>query len=335
MDELNGNSLLKIKRPREIFGEDADEAKKVWHRLANLWHPDHNSDSEASEVFAHLSRLYDAAKRVFEDKIESREITFDLKSGNKPLRISFVRETKTETGSSYLSKNSVSYLFNRSEADLAVHASSILGDLPYRDEKMREGMKKVLPQSVKTYEIVDGRFLLVLSKDYDYIPLLDLKVCVGILGPRHVAWILSGMLNLVCYLESVGLAHQDIDMSTLLVNPKGHSVALFGGWWCAGKQDKPWKVLPGKVAKIAPPSLLSAKKHDVKLDQYLVRETARSLLKEQWTTAPNPMRNFIELPPVGSALDDYTLWDKVLRNSFGERKFVKLSTSADDVYNLL
>ena len=71
---------------------------------------------------------------------------------------------------------------------------------------------------------------------------------------------------------------------------------------------------------------------DVRLDQFLVRATALELLGDAFDVAPLAMRDFLTLPPTGNAIADYEQWQHTLWDSFGERRFVPLGISANDIY---
>lgn len=76
----------------------------------------------------------------------------------------------------------------------------------------------------------------------------------------------SALLNLCCYLEAMGLAHQTINIDHLLVAPEQHTLALTGGWWYASPQDTPMHALPARSARLAPPDVLARRLADVRLD---------------------------------------------------------------------
>jgi hypothetical protein len=44
------------------------------------------------------------------------------------------------------------------------------------------------------------------------------------------------------------------------------------------------------------------------------------------------MQDFLTLPPAETAIADYEQWQRTLWDSFGERRFVPLGISPDDIY---
>ena len=79
----------------------------------------------------------------------------------------------------------------------------------------------------------------------------------------------------------------------------------------------------------------------IRTDLELIRALGRELLGDisgarlmREKAAPPPMLDWLRLPAPQSAVDDYHTWQRqVLTASFGERRFMKLDLSADDLYS--
>ena len=316
---------------KKLFGTDADRAKRIWQKLASTWHPDRNSDPQAGHVFAHVKMLYEKAQVSFAPPAPPKEQELTCHDGSQ-IRIRWLREHKLEVGRACIGRTIATYLLEPEFDDLSEAAVSTLNALPYRDEKMRKAMHHKVPGQVRRIELERGSAI-VIDKPKGLVPLADVHKLAGRgIDPRHVAWMTSSMLNLVCYLQFAKIAHQGMTVTNLLVDPAQHSIGLWGGWWWSGKHGEKLRALSGSAARAAPPDIMEAKKCNRRLDQVMVRDTARALLAEHWNETPQPMRDFIDLPPAPDAIDDYKHWMRILERSFGERKFVKLNITADDVY---
>ena len=66
-------AILKVER-----SATASDIKSAYRRLARLYHPDHNTEDNAAEVFAHIAKAYsvlgDPKRRVWYDKMLNNEL---------------------------------------------------------------------------------------------------------------------------------------------------------------------------------------------------------------------------------------------------------------------
>ena len=316
---------------KQLFGTNADEAKRIWRKLASIWHPDRNSNPEAGHVFAHIKIVYERAEASVAPPAPPKEQELTCRDGSQ-IRIKWLREHKLEVGRACIGRSIATYLLEPEFDDLSAAAESTVNALPYHDERMRKAMRHNVPGQARRIELERGSAIVV-DKPKGLVPLADVHELAGRrIDPRHVAWMTSSMLNLVCYLQFAKIAHQGMTSTNLLVDPARHSIGLWGGWWWSGKHGERLQALAGSAARAAPPDVMEAKKCNLRLDQFMVRDTARTLLGEHWSETPEPMREFIDLPPAPDAINDYKQWMKTLERSFGKRKFVKLDITADHVY---
>ena len=86
--------------------------------------------------------------------------------------------------------------------------------------------------------------------------------------------------------------------------------------------------------------MLERKRGDRRTDRELIRALGRELLGDvtgvrlaRAKAAPAPMLDWLRLPAGDSAIYDYQTWmNQVLKASFGERRFVTLEITTDDLY---
>lgn len=334
---LSADTLLEIPvtQPELLFAGDEGQARSQWQTLSRHWHPDRNPDPRAAWVFGHITELRQAAaaKRAIGIWQDIDALLLTAVDGRR-YRLRYGLTQPLDVGTAFIGKTVLCYLLEEDYADLTLDAPLQSPGLPFADDAMRLALEPLLPQPVARIRLRQG-VALVLRKSPQYIPLRRLLDYVGgCLDPRHVAWIVSSILNLVCYLDSVNLAHQAIGIDHLLVAPAEHSVALTGGWWYSRPAGEPLKALPERSMRLAPPDILARKTADIRLDQHLLRATALELLGEDAAAAPAPMLSFFQLPPMGCPVTDYEHWQQVLWESFGERRFTPLAITADDIYGM-
>ena len=136
------------------------------------------------------------------------------------------------------------------------------------------------------------------------------------------------------------ISHNDLSLDTLFVCPEHHTVCVLGGWWYASTIGKKLKALPQRTIINAPSVLINSKLAMLETDPELVRLTGRELLGNANgvhlmldTSIPRGLVSWLRLPGRGHAIKDYAEWrDKILPDSFGPRKFVKMTITTEDVY---
>ena len=131
-----------------------------------------------------------------------------------------------ELGSMFFGEN-IGFEIDSEYSDLCQNAFRVISRLRFDDAEMR---KQFAPQMPVDFMFYDRNVVCPnLNKD---ILLKDLIEYHDI-PPEHIAWIISRLLNIRCYLQHIGITHNCIDVNTVSVNPSNHWVWLFGGWWYA------------------------------------------------------------------------------------------------------
>jgi hypothetical protein len=206
---------------------------------------------------------------------------------------------------------------------------------------MRAEVARYLPEPVSAFK-TSGTAVLVVKKSAKHVLLRDLLEHEGgTLAAEHVAWVISSLLNLACYLQHAGLTHNAISLDTYFVAPAEHSGALLGGWWYAAAHGARLTALPAPSLRLLPPDMLATKRADHRLDLDLIRSVGRALLGDESgasmgraSGAPAPLRHWLRLASSGDAVQEYDHWQRrVLIESFGARRFVSLHVSADAIYS--
>lgn len=334
---------ISASEPEQLFDppKDQDELHRQYVRLLKTWHPDKNKDPLATEVFAHLTQLYEAARKMVAAGIwrsTDNSVEFTGRDGKKR-RLKFRKKKTFELGEVLIGTRLVTYVVDRKHDDLVLSGVRFTGRLRFPSENFKR-MERFFPKVEKMFETEDKTVICV-AKDRDDVALDDLLSHLGgKMDPKHAAWVVSRLLNLVCFTSLVnGTVLNGIEPSSLWVNPPAHRVSIFGGWWYGLESKKQVKFLPPFVHARASRSFLEKKEADVQLDLDCCKAVGRTCLGDvsggSFRTRPDipkPMAEFLLAPSGRKALTEYENWQRVLEDSWGPRRFHRLSVTGDDVY---
>ena len=341
LNTITKDQILGIEEyePEKLFS-GPDKISLEYRELAKKFHPD-NLVTGDEDTFQHLYALKEKASH----KVTAGEwhipglLELSGKDG-KTYRVRYLKEFNFGLGRAFIANSFVAYLFDPMFEDQANHAYKVIPNFPYPHPAVKQEMEFRLTK-IKQRVVTTKGILLLLEKPNDTIRLVDLvDHFKGSIDPKHTAWILTRLYSICCYLEKVGLTHNDISLDTVFVQPANHTAHLIGGWWFSSKiGTKMQKKQSGRTVAFAPRSVVTSKIADIKTDLELVRLTGRELLGDDSgsklinnTTIPKPLVNWLRLASTGSAESDYKLWEDCLIQSFGARRFVKLEVQSTDIY---
>lgn len=326
-----------------ILGTPVQYPERLPERVSSLlkkWHPDVSKHPRAQEVTSHLAEMLrverDRSRAGPDSKPEGRwksggTVSF-LGTDGKRRNVRYKKEHEFELGRFYYGNGVVAFDLDPTRVDLFNRAAVTLATLPYADQKMMDEMKRFLPAVASSFIGTDTRPVLVSEKPAGTYLLSDLmEARGGSIEPIHAAWIISGMLNVLCYLDFARIMHGDISTGTIFVCLSQHSVHLLGGWWYATGYGEIVDLIPSRTYRIAPYELKSKKEATGLVDRILVRETSFDMMRGR--DIPDPMKDFLRMPPLESALEDYRTWkEEVLPASFGETRFARMDVSDREVF---
>lgn len=347
MINLPADKILAIPSdaPEYIFSNNKDVAKKEFHQLGKIWHPDPITDPVKKEkytrVFAHISELYNLAKATIGTPQWKGHNILVLKTGTKTREIYYTKQRPFELGEMYIGHTEVLFALETQYQDLFNNAKRFLGKFKYSSDRMEKEASRYLPQNVEYYSSADRLFILA-PKTKDVVLLDDVVRHFGNkLEPRQVGWIQSTIHNVSCYLSYAGIVHGDISTNSYFISPEHHSGVLLGGWWYATRKGDTIKALPGRSVNLCPPSIMRKKQADYALDLELIRATGRELLGDlsgvqlnKDSSLPRSLVSWLNGTTSGNAVEDYKRWRTVLEESFGKPKFVKMEVDADTLYGI-
>ncbi len=345
LNHLTSEKILGIKSPEKLFvASTEDEVKKIYRRLSTLWHPDKhiNDNEDTSSVFAHIQNLYEKAIVKINNGIWNKGnvlVVKDISGSN--FEIQYLIKNTFEFGISYIGKSIVVWEFRIEDESFFNRAVNNLEKINFANDKMKEEMKKYLPIINKVIRTKDS-VLLILNKDKDSISLREvLDFYGGFVDPKHVAWILSGMYNLACFSQYNSQMHAGFNLGNYFINPKEHSGELIGGWWFSHKIGEKLIALPIESVSVAPIQMLNKKIADIQLDLELIKLIGRQLLGDSSgiklkkdNRIPKPLVDWLNDCSKNKPFEAYDLWqNKVLKESFGVRRFIKMDLTINDIYN--
>lgn len=338
---MDAKTILAVTDPAAVFGTSESEITQTWRVLAKTWHPDANRTPIAGAVFAHLTELRAAALKRAQGCPGAGPAVFTFATAEgRTWQFSYRRRRPIDLGEVMVGPTTLLFRVAPENADLADSAVQRLRTLRFADESMRAAMRRHLPVIALSETAEDGARVLVVPKRADHVLLADLiEHLGGRIDPRHVGWIVNGLLNIACWLSWAGLVHGGIAADAHLVSPEHHDGLLAGGWFYTVAGGMPLAALPPAVADGAPSDVLRDGRADPRLDLEAIRSLGRTLLGDPGGTrlrrdpaVPGPLAEWLVAPTAGDALDDYRTWRTALDAAFGKRRFVALPVRAADLY---
>jgi hypothetical protein len=148
------------------------------------------------------------------------------------IEIKYMHKFTHKDAEVYIARRNIIFHFKEHGALKSEQYRKIVSFIDYPSADTRQ-LSDFFPIVSGGFELTDGSYILVIKKNEDEYPLR----LFGKLPGRHVAWIISRIENLCCVLEYNSMAHPEINVDTLLINPYTHQVSLYGNWWNAGKNN--------------------------------------------------------------------------------------------------
>ncbi|MEZ5816030.1 MAG: molecular chaperone DnaJ [Hyphomicrobiaceae bacterium] len=343
MEHTSPEALLAVPldQPERIFSGSPQDIRAQWRALALRHHPDCNPGTvNAQAAFRHLLALKKAAEARIKAGAWTRngERLLTTRDG-RCFRLRFISRRPFELGESYIGRSTLAFAIEGAAQRLVERGIEHFRSIGFADAAMQRQLAPLLPRLRATTEAEDCT-VVVLHRAPGLVLLADLIAHGGgHLDPRHVAWVVSGLENLACYLGTRGLVHGAISPDTVLVDPVTHRVALLGGWWYATPFGARLMALPTRTIRVLPRGLLDNGRAREAIDLELIRLTARECLGDATGTrwhrggvVPSPLKSWMLSPPLASASEDYAAWEEAREAAFGPRRFTETGVSAGDVY---
>lgn len=306
---------IPLDQPWKLF-RDPLHFDEMCRTLRRKWFPDFNKDPKATEVMAHINVLIDKYKQ------------------DPNVRVAWLNRYEIPgIGRCAIESERVTFQFDYDASDFK--ANMLAHTFRFADDKMINSMSPLLP----VFWAGATRNDVVIRKPKEELNLADILASQGgTLPEKHVAWILSRLYSIACYLDYSNLAHVDISTKNLYVNPKQHTVHLYGGWWYARKFGEKALGAPSWVVDLSM-NFAGSGIPNRKLVSEQIKQVGRELLGYPSIPAmanaimlPKPLVQWLSSPGSHKPLGEYTDWMHCLEQSFGPRKFIEFNVTEKDVY---
>ena len=330
---FTATKILQIQKVGDIFTNDMSKMKKEFIDLCKIWHPDVNKSPQANDVMIKLNLLYNKAQGLIEsNEWEKSNYLMIISAHNKSYEFKFIRELTLPLGKCYIGINNIMYVisdpFKQAYENGIYHMKSLF----YTDSKMEEEFKRYVPNIIAEFSSNKHEHVMILTKTADQLLLKDVLDYYGHIPHRHVAWILSRLYSIACYLDHIGFAHNAITIDNCFISPPHHTISLLGGWWFVRKQGDNLIGIPKEIYKIMPPLIKENKISDIKTDLESIRFLGKQLLDINDPELPLAFKQWLNYASADNALKEFKRWQQVLTDSYGKRKFVKMDISQDILY---
>lgn len=344
---LTKEEILKIslRSPEKLFLEvlTEKELKDAYIKLSFKWHPDKNLSSieKTDEVFAHINLLYKEAKEKFKQDTWNKGFFREfISSDNKKTIYSYLQESEFELGYYLIGADSIAWVIAPDFQDLALNAVKQIEGIKYANDKMKVEMQKFVPVIKSFIKTTDKQTIIIMHRDPNSVLLKDVLSYYIKVEAKHVAWILSNCYHLCCFFEFNKVMHGGITLDNLFINPETHAAQLLGGWWFTHRQNDKLRALSAQTLSIAPFEVINSKIALGSLDLECIRLMGRQLLGDKNginlvknKDIPTPLTQWLRGASTENAFKEYDIWYKVLKDSFGVRRFIKMELNSNDIYN--
>lgn len=259
-----------------------------------------------------------------------------LRDDGEVIEIKYLVKEKVDICTMYVAKKHVIYLFEPEHVEYVNTYKEMVEKIKYPTEDMKKELSTYIPRIVTGCRLKDGRFFLAIEKKEDTYPLKML----GVLLDRHVAWIISRLENLCCLLDYNDMVLNGFTEENLFVDPANHQIYLYGGWWFAGYMNAEAIGASKTVLPLLRKGKDGKNRNNCLTDLESIRKIAVRLLgfdgsKElkEAKLIPEAFREFLCNASKMNARADFAEWDKVLEKTYGERKFIPLIMTEEEIYS--
>lgn len=323
--------ILNIKDPELLFTKENIESE--FRALAKKYHPDVGGDTE---IFSHINYLHTLGlEKLAKGSWEIPGVVefTSISGGGFRLKHEYKLESKAVT--TYYSNTVVAYSF----AMQAFYQKYREFNFKYPNKDFETEFSKYLPKPSQFIQTSD-HYIVIVPKTIEVVPLSGIKALYPAgLDPKHVAWIMSSLHNLLCYLEYTGLTHLAINLDTYFISPEHHTGLLLGGWEYSTIAGQEITYVPKDTYNLLGGELRKDKTARIELSGKLIKVIGRQLMGDFMSKKNHPeltpMIDWLLAMTSQSPQEQFKCWDKVLKDTFGKRKFIKFEVDNNELYRRL
>lgn len=261
----------------------------------------------------------------------------EFKGPDASFKMEYFRAFRFEIGECYIGKNAVAYVIFSKYNKFSENAKKILSLIGYEDENMEMYFSPTIPHFFKVFPDEDGNEVLILKKEKNVIPLTSfLEYCNESIDGKHVAWIITRLLNFEAFLNYNGIVHNGLCIDNCFVDPASHSVLVYGGWWYStlentkmiGTNSSVFDVLPQSVKDSGISSFLT----DINSIKQLGFKLSGWEILEEDSGLPEPMAVFFTDRREKELKTLLAEWEDVKQKSYGKPKFIEITVDYSKIY---
>lgn len=213
----------------DIFPNDVTQAKNIYRDLCKKYHPDTFVDDRANDIISALTKLYNNAIKAIEAGTWEKSNFIAIKTTKgTTLNINYLYHRVFELGEYYVCNQYIIYIFDFNKKKYYNNYIKQINKISYKDKKMEKYFKNLFPQVISEYNTLDNKHIIVISKTEDVYPLRAVieNVFNGEIPDKHLAWMISRLINICCFLKMNGLVHNGINIDNCFVSTDFHSILL-------------------------------------------------------------------------------------------------------------
>lgn len=327
--------ILDAEECGDLFEQDEKKIRETFRTYAKMVHPDICKEKDAVEAFGKLNKLYEAALDKLSKGTWAK--TAHLFSGKDLLLKKVLDISAFELGARYTGPDSIVWIFDSGKDRYYQQYLDMVKGMPWAvlSKDVWQKYYKRLP-FIRNVNVFSGtmRKYVVIDKDPNEYPLdLFLKAYEKDLSGRDIAWMISRMIDLCCLLKvSRRRVLNGFVERNLYINPKEHTLALYGGWQYMVHEGDKMIGCPKEVYDRMSYRVRTDKLASFQTDIECVRSISQRMI-DNGHDIPDDMRKWVEKGSCDDAIQEYTLWSEALDKAYGKRKFTVLTADADRIYS--
>ena len=329
MDLKNPKSIIDLVEGSMYCGDlflDRDENKirEQYREYAKIIHPDICTEDGAVDAFQKLYGLYTRALENLKNGTwEQNEMLWV--PGQKGIK--YLNKKPFELGTRYVTDDEVIYIFDSGKEKYLKQFLDSIQKLKNAVPNLVAGFKMRFPRV--NHSTSNALYLAKKSKEYP----LDSAIAAykNTMDGRTIAWMISRMCDLLCYLDHVELVHNGLKMDNIFVNFEDHTISIYGGFWYAVPKRTRMIGAPKEIFDLMPSSVKTSKMSDPITDAESVKAMFRDIIKGN-STVPEPVKRWLNSGSTSEPVTEFKKWDYELEAAYGERKFFSFSVNPDEIY---
>lgn len=251
-------------------------------------------------------------------------------------RMDYIDAWQFELGECFIDHRNVVYLLAPKYRFFAENMKRQLQTISYEDDAMELNFSPTIPHIFKEFETLDKERCIIFKKQQDTYPLKNiLDYFGGEIDGKHIAWIISRLLNIETFLNYNNLVHNGISLNNCFINPKAHVMMLYGGWWytkpvgglMVGTNTDVYSCL-ANITKETKESNTFTDLESIKL----IGRKISGLHATGFSVIPDSMYSFLTSKSSTDPRVEMSKWDDAKKEAYGKPKFIEMNLDPLKIY---